>query len=235
MEGSTPFSFTYEVFSPPLDERDVAFQQSLAEVLNVDFFSIKIHVTYRIICLTREQLRQLPEEIDYYESSYDSNMLLSYREVLESDLFMDIPDTIVPPELNEIVMPEVMRHARNLYESPRSDSNGETSGSRLFNLVLDIDIDGLYDEVVNMVMEESAREVKMVPASKTEIDSLKKVNLGKDITMEECSICLVEFNGDKKVLAMPCKHMYHQECITQWLQRSGVCPLCRYSLSKNSS
>ncbi|OIV96932.1 hypothetical protein TanjilG_00514 [Lupinus angustifolius] len=233
--ASMPLSFSYDVSSPPLDEDDVAFHQTLAEVLHGDYFFIKIHVTYRILCLTRAQLQQLPEDIDYYESSYRTVKLVSYPELLECDLFSGIPDAIVPLELKQTMISEAMSHARNLRESSCSDSNGERSGCRLFNLVLDIDVDGLYDEVVNMAMEESEGEVKMVPASKNAIDSLKKVNLGKDIAKEECSICLVEFIGEEEVSEMPCKHMYHQECITQWLRRSGMCPLCRYSMSKNSS
>ncbi|CAL0319561.1 unnamed protein product [Lupinus luteus] len=233
--ASMPFSFSYEVFSPPLDEDDVEFHQTLAEFLNGDFFLIKIHVRYRIICLTRPQLEQLPEEIDGYESSYGTEMLLSYPELLGNDLFSGIPDAIVPRELKQIMMPEAVAHARNLCESSWSDSISENSGCRLFNLVLDIDAEGLYDEVVDMLVEEYEEEIQTVPASKTAIDSLKKVNLGKDIAMEECSICLVEFIGEEEVSEMPCKHMYHQECITQWLQRSGMCPLCRYSMSENST
>ncbi|KAJ4710045.1 E3 ubiquitin-protein ligase [Melia azedarach] len=49
-----------------------------------------------------------------------------------------------------------------------------------------------------------------------------------------CSICLEEFTpaaGSKSssMIAMPCSHLhqFHQDCITQWLRTSYLCPICR--------
>jgi hypothetical protein len=30
--------------------------------------------------------------------------------------------------------------------------------------------------------------------------------------------------------AMPCSHAFHQHCISEWLCRNAVCPLCRLRL-----
>ncbi|CAI8601697.1 unnamed protein product [Vicia faba] len=46
---------------------------------------------------------------------------------------------------------------------------------------------------------------------------------------EICSICLVEFEGEDAVSKLRrCKHVFHFNCIEQWLERSQFsCPLCR--------
>ncbi|KEH39368.1 zinc finger, C3HC4 type (RING finger) protein [Medicago truncatula] len=46
-----------------------------------------------------------------------------------------------------------------------------------------------------------------------------------------CTICMERFhdddNSDVKVSTMPCGHIFHYNCILQWLQKGHVYPLCR--------
>lgn len=51
-----------------------------------------------------------------------------------------------------------------------------------------------------------------------------------------CSVCLDEFEEDEVVRQLvPCKHLFHTECITPWLtQRSGNCPLCKVAVQPGS-
>jgi hypothetical protein len=49
----------------------------------------------------------------------------------------------------------------------------------------------------------------------------------------ECSICLVEYNLDSKIVKIrKCDHIYHQECISKWIITINKlsCPLCRVNL-----
>lgn len=48
-----------------------------------------------------------------------------------------------------------------------------------------------------------------------------------DEDKEECSICLTEFEDGNKLNQLPCKHRFHPKCISAWLMRSLMCPLCR--------
>nr|XP_011463700.1 PREDICTED: uncharacterized protein LOC105351376 [Fragaria vesca subsp. vesca] len=90
------------------------------------------------------------------------------------------------------------------------------------------------------VLQESfeAHTVKFVPATRSSIESLKIVRLDsleqvatKQISV--CSICKDEFaegSGDQLITLLPCAHHFHADCISQWLERSHLCPLCRYAL-----
>ena len=64
------------------------------------------------------------------------------------------------------------------------------------------------------------------------INKIKK-NIIKfeDLTKEnnECSICLDNFTNDKEIIILECKHVYHTDCIVQWLNKDISCPLCRES------
>lgn len=46
-----------------------------------------------------------------------------------------------------------------------------------------------------------------------------------------CAICLLELNcsthGD--VMVTPCDHVFHTDCLTQWMDQKMECPTCRFS------
>lgn len=46
---------------------------------------------------------------------------------------------------------------------------------------------------------------------------------------QECSICLECICEGDVLLEVPCeaKHRFHEKCLTKWLSKSVVCPLCR--------
>mmetsp|Transcript_14654 Transcript_14654/g.32138 ORF Transcript_14654/g.32138 Transcript_14654/m.32138 type:complete len:271 (+) Transcript_14654:107-919(+) len=46
----------------------------------------------------------------------------------------------------------------------------------------------------------------------------------------ECAICLGEGGLLSGWRVLRCRHAFHEECLTEWLQRSRHCPLCRLDL-----
>ena len=79
------------------------------------------------------------------------------------------------------------------------------------------------------------------PASKTAIDKLKHFKMEKKyckksekdpnkLEYPECSICLMEINDGQNTILLPCGHMFHEDCVTKWLQIHNTCPLCRFEL-----
>lgn len=51
----------------------------------------------------------------------------------------------------------------------------------------------------------------------------------------ECAVCLSEFADDESLKLLPgCFHVFHPECIDQWLENHTTCPVCRADLSNPS-
>lgn len=52
----------------------------------------------------------------------------------------------------------------------------------------------------------------------------------------KCSICLEEYaNPDVKVVMLPCNHVFHSACFSQWLKKGiKYCPLCKAAMSDPS-
>ncbi|KZV25552.1 hypothetical protein F511_26966 [Dorcoceras hygrometricum] len=47
-----------------------------------------------------------------------------------------------------------------------------------------------------------------------------------------CAVCMRGFRvGGAGVTEVPCGHVFHVNCITQWVLVNNSCPLCRARLS----
>jgi hypothetical protein len=49
---------------------------------------------------------------------------------------------------------------------------------------------------------------------------------------DSCTICLEELLANEKKTT-PCRHDFHLQCILNWLNEKGDCPLCRTKLKAN--
>jgi len=50
----------------------------------------------------------------------------------------------------------------------------------------------------------------------------------------ECAICLEEFKRNDIIKEFyKCKHIFHKDCLKNWLKRSNVCPLCKHDLTED--
>lgn len=50
------------------------------------------------------------------------------------------------------------------------------------------------------------------------------------VEVPTCSICLEDFSEGSQVLALPCMHQYHVDCMEPWLKQQGsacTCPCCK--------
>eukprot|EP00602_Paraphysomonas_sp_CaronLab_P000885 CAMPEP_0185031734 /NCGR_PEP_ID=MMETSP1103-20130426/19358_1 /TAXON_ID=36769 /ORGANISM="Paraphysomonas bandaiensis, Strain Caron Lab Isolate" /LENGTH=186 /DNA_ID=CAMNT_0027567357 /DNA_START=595 /DNA_END=1155 /DNA_ORIENTATION=- len=48
-----------------------------------------------------------------------------------------------------------------------------------------------------------------------------------------CPICLNDMAVGEKVRVMPCKHVFHSQCVDEWLRVNASCPTCRMSIFHN--
>ncbi|XP_072975548.1 probable E3 ubiquitin-protein ligase RHC2A [Typha angustifolia] len=78
----------------------------------------------------------------------------------------------------------------------------------------------------------AARGCEQPPASKAAIESMPTIEIAADhIGMDfHCAVCKEPFMLGMETREMPCKHLYHQDCILPWLSLRNSCPVCRHEM-----
>mmetsp|Transcript_28812 Transcript_28812/g.67046 ORF Transcript_28812/g.67046 Transcript_28812/m.67046 type:complete len:808 (-) Transcript_28812:47-2470(-) len=61
------------------------------------------------------------------------------------------------------------------------------------------------------------------------LSSLPKVKANSQ-HREPCAICLEVPSQGESLTTLPCYHLFHTECIREWLAHSRLCPLCKTSV-----
>uniref|UniRef100_A0A7S4M0X0 RING-type E3 ubiquitin transferase n=1 Tax=Guillardia theta TaxID=55529 RepID=A0A7S4M0X0_GUITH len=52
-------------------------------------------------------------------------------------------------------------------------------------------------------------------------------NLQRDPTLARCPVCLCELEQGDACRRLPCLHMFHKDCVDDWLKRDRHCPVCK--------
>ena len=72
------------------------------------------------------------------------------------------------------------------------------------------------------------------PASRKMLSNLPLVTVTADDLLEasnkECTVCLDEQKLGSLACKLPCGHLFHKECVKDWLCRHCICPVCRLEL-----
>ena len=72
------------------------------------------------------------------------------------------------------------------------------------------------------------------PASEENISKLEEFDYDAEkYKNSQCSVCQEEYTKEDKCLALPCKHDYHKNCITEWLKLHDSCPICRKPIAQS--
>lgn len=71
------------------------------------------------------------------------------------------------------------------------------------------------------------------PASDDQLKNLPQIVITQqDVDKSaQCAICMEDFNLNETAKKLPCKHLFHEPCVNEWLKLHGTCPVCRKNLN----
>ncbi|CAL5353032.1 unnamed protein product [Camellia sinensis] len=75
------------------------------------------------------------------------------------------------------------------------------------------------------------------PASKAAVESMPTIEIvdGHISSESHCAVCKEAFDLGSEAREMPCKHIYHSDCILPWLSLRNSCPVCRHELPTDAT
>ncbi|KAG0474690.1 hypothetical protein HPP92_014376 [Vanilla planifolia] len=90
------------------------------------------------------------------------------------------------------------------------------------------------EHLVHQLFENDPNRYGPPPAAKSVVETLPVIKISNEliagIDEAQCAVCKEAFVVGEEVVQIPCKHIYHKDCIIPWLDLHNSCPVCRYEL-----
>ncbi|XP_072996023.1 E3 ubiquitin-protein ligase RING1-like [Typha latifolia] len=89
------------------------------------------------------------------------------------------------------------------------------------------------EQLIQQLAENDPNRYGTPPASKSAVNALPDIKISEELLASDeaqCAVCKDTFEIGVEAKQMPCKHIYHKDCILPWLELHSSCPVCRYEL-----
>merc|ERR1712137_1414293 len=73
------------------------------------------------------------------------------------------------------------------------------------------------------LFEETLREIERLTWPSRDV---------RESSQQTCMICLSDFGIGDDCRRLPCRHVFHGDCIDQWLRRCTDCPICKDNVDR---
>ncbi|KAL0421687.1 UNVERIFIED_CONTAM: E3 ubiquitin-protein ligase RING1 [Sesamum latifolium] len=179
--------------------------------------------------------------------------LLPPQTLLTPSLIPSSPTTFLPPPLLVVFLLSSLLPLPPLPAAPSPSPPGAERGAQIFNLFLklravgdgrrhgfrlptnlgDYFIGPGLEQLIQQLAENDPNRYGTPPASKSAVEGLPNIKITEEMLpsdSSQCAVCKDSFELNEEAKQMPCKHIYHKDCILPWLELHNSCPVCRYEL-----
>ena len=148
-----------------------------------------------------------------------------------------------------LAIPQIIQSPEVTMSAPNTISNNEShdqeSSQNLSNfqqyfierIQRELEARFIEDEQLNQALLESREEydemdtMTRTESAKLDIDSCKYSTIKiKNKRKEICCVCMDNFSCNQEVYRLDCKHIFHKNCLDEWIKYKPECPTCRNTL-----
>ena len=149
-------------------------------------------------------------------------------------------------QFQEVFFEEVLNYLANGYlnedDTPIQSSEQTNSINSNLNLLdglytvlrgtLDFHSENAFERVLRESLEESNNHLNRTDEI-IDFPIIKYVDLEDKSNYDtECTICLDEFENESNISLTECRHIFHTDCIKEWVRYKKECPVCRNEIKK---
>jgi hypothetical protein len=223
----------------PIDEIDEylhGFYKSFEINISIDDLKeIKIDNNISTPNILSNNQNESDDEIDnsdQEQNDSDDEIDNSDEEQNDNHIFEQLFGSLPPQQIiNPFVENELL--IRNIVSNDPINTIGIDS---LYNSIINIDNSGSSTILNNIIIRtmEDMEDVKLT-LNENDFDNIKNIKftelqeLELQVDNNKCTICMSEFVEDDDISIIKCNHVFHQDCIKEWLLKySYKCPVCRH-------
>ena len=174
----------------------------------------------------------LLEEIDDY--IYQFYITLNYPISLDEIKLIEINVThSVVPNINLYIPITIPLSDQDSIQNNITESsiNNQESDINIPPFVSNIELLNIFINILNILNQNTVNEDIVVTTE--DINNINKIDLDETIGYN-CSICMGNLEKGDTILDIECKHKFHSECLTVYLEKyNHICPVCRKDIGKS--
>ncbi|XP_039606115.1 RING finger protein 150a isoform X2 [Polypterus senegalus] len=68
--------------------------------------------------------------------------------------------------------------------------------------------------------------------SKLQVRTIRKGDKETEPEFDNCAVCIEGYKPNDVVRILPCRHLFHKNCVDPWLQDHRTCPMCKMNILK---
>lgn len=68
--------------------------------------------------------------------------------------------------------------------------------------------------------------------SKLQVRTIRKGDKETESDFDNCAVCIEGYKPNDVVRILPCRHVFHKNCVDPWLQEHRTCPMCKMNILK---
>ncbi|KAK1175873.1 RING finger protein 150-like, partial [Acipenser oxyrinchus oxyrinchus] len=68
--------------------------------------------------------------------------------------------------------------------------------------------------------------------SKLQVRTIRKGDKETEPEYDNCAVCIEGYKPNDVVRILPCRHLFHKNCVDPWLQDHRTCPMCKMNILK---
>ncbi|CAD8090328.1 unnamed protein product [Paramecium sonneborni] len=165
----------------------------------------------------KNTIKELKDRIQELEQELQGKKNLQIEEENQEILSFEKPQQEFQEEMNE--EEKSLHFALMLQQQEEMEFE-----NRLIQMQNNVDLDEMSYEQLQELQEKMGFVSRGLVEHQIQI-LLKQCRIEK-LTNDCCTICL-EDSGNSVEIQLECGHVFHKECISEWLSREKHCPVCK--------